>query len=216
MTGQLLKRLQTLRNFWPWLGRASSNSQRGFTMMELLISCGIATVGLYASITLALSAMSGNAERRNSILAEQFAQHLLATIQSDALAWTDATPPASYGVYVLHAPTPPSPGVSSGWINVPTAAFASDKRVGAVGSDKVYDAGLLAAMPSDVGTRFCGHFRLTWVSADLLRAEVRVSWPKQGVPFDMFQECPADMVYNVGLVGSMTLPAMVMRNVYVH
>lgn len=197
------------------LPRRSGNPEQGFTILELLIGAGVATVGLYASLTLAMAALHGNTERRDSILAEQYAQHLLATIQAEGTIWTNDTPPANTGNLLVKATTPAVVGQTSGWVQAPGDVFATDKRVGPMGGNKTWDQGLLSELPNDRGTRFCAHYRLTWVTTDLIRAEVRIAWPHANLPTDKYADCPADMVFDVGNVGSITLPAMVMKNVYV-
>jgi type II secretory pathway pseudopilin PulG len=138
-----------------------SKSQQGFTILELLIGAGVATIGLFASMTLAMAALRGNTERRDSILAEQYAQHLLATIQAEGTIWTNDSPPANAGNLLVNATSPAVVGQSSGWLLVPGDAFASDKRVGALGANNIWDQGLLQELPNDRGTRFCSHYRLT-------------------------------------------------------
>lgn len=191
---------------------SADRSQRGFTMIELLIGASVAAVGLYATMQLAIAALNGNTERRDSIAAEQLAQHLLATIQTDGVMWFDPMP---MGKYLSRIQGPPGTGPTSGWLLPLDAKASTDKRVGGIGWDKTYDGGLMVELPQDQGTLYCTHFRLTWVTTDLIRAEVRVSWPRRQLAPEKYADCPAEMAYDVGNVGSVTLPAMVMRNVYV-
>ncbi len=190
-------------------------SQRGFTVLELLIGSAVATIGLYASLLLAMSALRGNTERRDSILAEQYAQHLLATIQSEAVMWTNDSPPNNIPDFLKNVTTPAVVAQSTGWLHGPVSVFATGKQVGPMGASKTWDSGLLSEMPNDRGTRFCVHYRLTWITTEMIRAEVRVTWPRLSLPMDKYADCPAEMVLDVGNVGSITLPAMVMKNVYV-
>lgn len=195
------------------LRRSVRRRPTGFTLVEVLVGAVVAAIGLFATMQLALAALRGNTERRDSILAEQLAQHVLASLQTEAIYWTQDVP--TQVKYLGALPTPYSAGETSGWTLTPGVGFGADKRTGALGAVALWDNGLLNELPNDRGTRFCTHYRLTWVTPDMARAEVRVSWPHSNVDDTKYQACPADMVYDVGNVGSMTLPAMVMRNVYV-
>lgn len=188
---------------------------RGFTLVELLVGAAIAVIGLFASLTLAITALRGNSERRDSLLAGQLAEHLLATIQAEGARWTGDAAPGTVLPYLSKLPTPPTPGTATAWLSAPTDPFGADKRVGPLGADTLYDQGALLEMPASRGPRFCAHYRLIWVSADLARAEVRVTWPRPQAPIDKYSSCPVTMIDDVGMVGSVTLPALVMRNVYV-
>ena len=170
-------------------------SQRGFTLIELLIGASVAAIGLYATMMLAIAALRGNTERRDSIAAEQLAQHLLATIQTDGVMWFDPMP---MGKYLARIQGPPGSGPSTGWLMPLDAKMATDKRVGGVGWDKTYDGGMMVEMPQDRGTQFCTHYRLSWVTADLIRAEVRVSWPRRTLLPEKYADCPRSEERRVG------------------
>ena len=102
------------------------------------------------------------------------------------------------------------------WTAAKSQGFNTDKRIGAMGADSVhYDDGILQEIPVDRGTRYCAWWRLIWVTPELIRAEARVAWTRPQVAVDKYKQCPIDMAYDVGNVGSVTLPAMVMKNVYV-
>ncbi len=198
---------------YPTLPRRSAAA---FTLVEVLIGGVVAMIGLFATLNLAVRATSGNSERRDAQIAGQLAEHVLATMQAEAVMWTDVAP-AGISRYINKISTPATVGAGTPWLNGPAAPLSSDRRVGQLGADQTYDQGALQEVPNDRGQRFCVHYRLTWVSADVMRAEVRVSWARGGAPVDAYKQCPISMITNpgdVGLVGSVTLPALVMRNVY--
>lgn len=198
-----------------WLAKARGKAP-AFTLVEVLVGGVVAMIGLFATLNLAVRATSGNSERRDAQIAGQLAEHVLATMQGEAVKWTDATPWA-LSRYLNKISTPATPGSGTNWLNGPGAPLSSDRRVGQLGADQAYDQGALLEMPNDRGQRYCVHYRLTWVSADVIRAEVRVSWARAGAPIDAYKQCPISMITNpgdVGFVGSVTLPALVMRNVY--
>ncbi len=191
-----------------------THRRSGFSLIEVLIAGAIAMVGLFATLNLSVNAARGNTDRRDAQVAGQLAEHVLATIQADAMQWTDDTPPG-YLAYLNKLPVPATPGAGTAWLNGPSAPLSGDKRVGGLGADQKYDQGALQELPNDRGQRFCVHFRLTWVSTEVVRADVRASWAKSSAAADAYKLCPPDMIYSVGLVGSVSLPALIMRNVYV-
>jgi len=190
------------------------HAQQGFTLVELLIGSAVAVIGLYASLTLVTQTLRGNTDRRDSQAAGQLAEHTLATIQSEATMWIADIPPG-YTTYLAKLPTPSTPGTTSGWQLAPGNALNADKRVGPLGADSRYDQGTLLEFPPTRGTRYCLHWRLTWVSAELVRAEVQVSWPKAHANPDTYKTCPLGMAADLSNLYSVTLPALVMKNVYV-
>ncbi len=187
--------------------------QRGFTMVELLVGASIALIGLYASLNMAVFALHANQERRDAIAAEQFAEHVLSTIQAEAVFWTDVNPP-QVGWYLFRLPAY-AQGATTGWQLVPGTDQADDKRVGRMGADWVYDGGVRFEIAAERGTTYCGFWRLTWVSDALVRADVKIAWQRAMLNVDQYKTCPVTMTDDVGNVGTMTLPAMVMKNVYV-
>ena len=189
----------------------------GFTLIELMIGGAVATIGMYASMTLAINALKGTSERRDSMLGETLAEHLLATIQADATTWINQDPATVPATPVYLAKMAPfATNGTTGWLPGLSDPFNADKRVGQLGSDSLfYDAGALYEVQKERGQRYCTWFRLSWVTQDLVRAEVKVAWAHTGADATKYIGCPLTMVDNQGAVGSVTLPATVMKNVYV-
>ena len=193
---------------------APSKASRGFTMVELLVGASVGLIGLFASLTMAMHALAANQERRDSIAGEQLAEHILSTIQTEAVFWTgDALP--NVGSYLYLLPWPYSSGGTTGWQPLPYSDLTDDRRVGRMGSDVVYDVGVRFEVQAERGTHYCGFWRLTWVTDTLVRADVKVAWQRPNLPVDKYKDCPVTMTNDVGSVGTITLPAMVMKNVAV-
>lgn len=191
--------------------------QGGYSIIELMIASAIATSGLYASLALCTSALKGNSEARDASQAMMLAEHIVATIQGEAAFYWLGNPPPQSGKtrYIQHAIKTDSPlaGDTSGWRLLPGRDLYSDKRVGNLGGDSThYDLGAMLEFPPGDAARYCAHWQLTVLNPNLMRAEVRVAWSHLGVPADKYKACPFDMADDVGNVGSVTLPAMVMRN----
>ena len=193
---------------------APARASRGFTLVELLIGASVALVGLFASLNMMGSAVRGNNERRDALMAQQLAQHLLATIRAESTMWIDDDIAKRAPRYIGHLPMPATAGEATPWMTELGQDLANDKRV-SFGANGVYDPGMILESPQDRGTRYCAHWRLTWITPELIRAEVRVSWQRPHVPVEKYIACPSEMSNDIGNVGSITLPAMVSKNVYV-
>lgn len=186
--------------------------QRGFTLIEVMVAGAVGVIGLYATLNLTMMALKGNTARRDTQAAGQLAEHVLSTMQAEGTLWTGDGNPHPSLPYLGKLPTPPSVGTSTGWLNGPTLPLSADKRVGPMGGDVKYDQGILQEVPSDRGTRYCMHYRLTWLSTDLVRTEVRISWPRPITSADKYVNCPVEMFNAVAEVNSLSLPALVQRN----
>ena len=197
------------------LRREGREGARGFSLIELLVSAAIATMGMYASLSLCMSALKGNTETRDLQIAGLYAEHALNTIQGEALMWQTLPSAMPLSRFLRHLPEPPTASQSTGWMTLQINPFATDRRMGDMGDDAhTYDAGMLFSLPSEQRPRYCGQFRLTWVTNDLVRAEVRVGWARPHVPVDKYKACPSGMFDDIGNVVSVTMPAMVQKNVY--
>lgn len=193
-----------------------ARAQRGYSLIELLIASAIATAGLYASLSLCMSALRGNTELRDANVGMYLAEHTLATVQAEAAVLWTSNPPANNSMRYLKHLGSYAKGTSTNWKLGHWNPFEPDKRVGNLGNDSfVWDKGALVEIPAQDAARYCIHWRLTWVNPDLARAEVRVSWTRPNVPVDQYKACPVTMVDDVGNVLSVTLPALVMRNLNV-
>ncbi len=192
-------------------------SQLGYSIIELMIAAAIATSGLYASLALCMSALEGNTRARDAAMAQNLAEHVVATIQGEAAIHWLANPPPNPNLtrFIKHVIQTGNPAVNdtSGWRLLPGRAMYADKRTGNLGGDNLfYDLGAILEMPAEHAARYCAHWRLTVLNPDLLRAEVRIAWAHRGVPVDKYKACPSTMADDIGNVGSVTLPAMIMRN----
>ena len=195
--------------------RGSVGQSHGFSLIELLLAAVIATSGMYASLSLCMTALRGNTEMRDLSIAMLYSEHVLNTIQSEAVTWQTLPSAMVRSRFLRNLPEPPAPGQTTGWMTLRVDPFATDRRMGDMGDDAhTYDQGLLFSLPSEMRPCYCGQFRLTWVTSDLVRAEVRVAFSRPHVPVDKYIGCPDAMFDDIGNVLSVNLPGMVMKNVY--
>jgi prepilin-type N-terminal cleavage/methylation domain-containing protein len=156
---------------------------------------------------------------------------------------TDQTPWSNNNFrYIKNLPGPSGSeiyeGNTKGWMPAYDHSFA-DKRVNQNGYDTYYDPGLLEEIPTfwtnpqgnvvPRGKRYCAQYRLTWIIPNILiRAEVRVLWVKEGATEKVnnvdYRLCPAiakpvqgqwDMAQDTDNVYSVTMPAEIMKNIFV-
>lgn len=187
-------------------------ASRGYTLVELFVAAAVATVSLYASLNMATYAMRGNTELRDSQAAMSLAEHLISTMQLEGWIWTTPESMTSLTLYLANATQPPTVGQASEWKVANTSIYLKDRRVGDMGMDAIWDNGVLQELPSELGRRYCVHYRLIWVASDMVRAEVRVSWARPHVPPDALLTCPTSIIDDVATVNSVALFGTIKRN----
>ncbi len=186
-------------------------SGRGYTLVELMVAARIATISLYASLNMAAFSMRGNTELRDSQAALRLAEHVVSTVQAEGWLWT-TDEVLSQLLFLRMATLPPTIGQTSGWQSGNHEQFNKDRRVGALGNSQAWDAGALQEIPNDLGARYCVFYRLIWVADDMLRAEVRVIWPREHLPADELVSCPNTRIDDVPSVNTVSLTGVVRRN----
>lgn len=172
---------------------------RGYTAIEVLVSMTLLAVGAAGVIAMQKAAVQGHQEARQMDMANAIAREWMERLRRDAMLWTPAvgqqgiTPPPNIGQapiiliqqppiwYVPMARVAPqgaqtdvqSPGFDMLGRDIPTA----DLGWAAQGSTNA--AGVFSTSTQNVLT-YCTNVRITPLTADqtLLRAEVRVFWPR--------------------------------------
>jgi hypothetical protein len=142
----------------------------GYTMVELMMSLALFTVGVLGVISLQKITIVSNAHAKNLAIAQRIAQTWSSQLQMDSSAWRTTFD----GSGVLAAPS----GV---WER---PAYKTG-RVGAA-----FDAlGTPLDESSLAQARFCVQTRLTWLynaagvsNNGVVRAEIRVFWQREGQP----------------------------------
>ena len=195
---------------------------RGYTLIEVLVGSAVTVVGFLALTHLQTSVLKANENAWNMTGAVRLATHVQETSRSEALRWYNDTYNGAGGVaqndfLYLRWVGPPNLNGTSGWRS---AGFYPDGTpfalVNQVGIQPAWDAGVLRHVPGNRNARYCVEYRLTWLVPDfLIRSEVRVLWPRPGARAGLYDSCPADMVNHPEDVFSITIPATVMKNVFV-
>lgn len=174
-------------------------SSRGFTLIEILVSITLLAVGAAGVIAMQKSAVQGHQEARQMDVANGIAREWMERLRRDAALWTPVvgqqgvTPPpnlAQAPIVQMYSPTRwylptqriapqgaqtdvESPGFDVLGRDVPIAAL------GAAAQGQVNGAGTFLTNTGTV-LEYCTNVRITPLTADqtLLRAEVRVFWPR--------------------------------------
>lgn len=177
----------------------SKKNRRAYTMIEVLVSMTLLAIGAAGVIAMQKSAVQGHQDARQMDMANAIAREWMERLRRDAMLWTPAagqqgiTPPPN----IAQAPTiqifsPPhwyipnqritpqgaQTDVESNGFDVLgrdlPAAGLQNAAQGSVGGGGVY--------ATNTGTvlEYCVNVRITPLTVDqtLLRAEVRVFWPR--------------------------------------
>ncbi|NOZ02348.1 MAG: hypothetical protein GXP54_10725, partial [Deltaproteobacteria bacterium] len=180
-----------------------------------------------AMVNLQAGIIRGNTTSWDIVQASNLAQHVLQSIRIEAEQWTNTSTQdvnqAGFR-YLQHVnDTVYADGSrGSGWLKAFDQGTVSFQLVNQIGRDTGYDQGALTQIRATDNRKFCVRYRLTWLVTDyLIRAEVRVLWPRDLGNAGQYDACPinigsdSDMQQDVSNVYSVTYPTTVMRNVFV-
>jgi len=199
------------------MDRNRAAGSEGFSLVEVLIVIAITTVGFLALINLQIGTLRGLGTSRSMMQAVNLSEHFIETLKSEGLPWTgDASLMMSQPTVFPHLRLAgnPTAGGGSGWVRA-YQSNNSDRRVGPLGTDETWDAGVAMEISPDRERRFCVHYRLTWVVPNyLIRADVRTLWMRDEANVALYQDCPIGMETDLANVASVTIPGTIMRNVF--
>jgi Tfp pilus assembly protein PilV len=150
---------------------------RGYTAVEILMAMTMLAIGGAAVIGMQTAAVQGNLAARQQDMANAIARETIDRLHRDASQWTL---PNRYN--------------SSAGSNIANAKYLNGRTDNRWYRPDVYNTGTVPDGTSaafdllgrdlkttDYGVAaFCVHYRLRWLTQDqLLRAEVRVVWPRR-------------------------------------
>jgi prepilin-type N-terminal cleavage/methylation domain-containing protein len=151
--------------------------QRGYTMIEVLMSLSVMTVGAMGVMALQKATKRGNLEARQMTVATNVARQWIERLRRDSLNWTagagsGATVDLTRSLYIKETPTD---GTASGWMTpIPPAGSGESYAFDHFGNDTLNGSGnTLTAM-------YCVNVNYQWVfPGQAIRADVRVWWYRQ-------------------------------------
>jgi len=156
-------------------GRIPSPGARGYTAVEVLMAMTVMAVGASAVMSMQKASVLGNLDARKADVANSIARTWVERLQRDAMQWTAPGPTAGANSNIATAAL-----LANGVANAGTWVFPNQY----IASNPPFSPGfdiLGRDLPAaDLGnTVFCVNVRLTWLTVnELLRADVRVLWPR--------------------------------------
>jgi type IV pilus assembly protein PilV len=152
--------------------------QRGYTAVEVMMSMTLLLVGATGVMAMQRAAVQGNTDAREMDVASSIARLWLERVERDATLWTPSTvavvPPANLlNALVINE------NITGNW-------FRPQVRLVPANAQNDIESPAFDILGQDLddvtspGVRYCVNLRFTPLTADqtLLRAEVRVFWPR--------------------------------------
>jgi len=148
-----------------------SRARRGYTVVELMMSLAVFAAGVTGIIAMQRATVSSNQLAKNITTADGIAQAWLSQFAAESTLWRSSGLTPTTWLKTVSA--------SNGVWQLPT--WDVTRQFGAQ-----FDG---FGAPVQTGGVFCAHVRLTWLYGNdantngngLLRSEVRVFWPRDGV-----------------------------------
>jgi prepilin-type N-terminal cleavage/methylation domain-containing protein len=155
-----------------------ARKQSGFTLVEVMVSLGIMTIGAMAILAMQQQIIRGNVHARQVTTATQIAQNVIERLKIDALVWT--APGVPVGSRYFAGVTP---GAIGSFTSLPfvTVANGGVTRIQS-GAFDYYGDDLDTQAGSPDALFYCASYRLSFVYTNnrIIRADVRVWWAREG------------------------------------
>jgi len=159
--------------------------RQGFTLVEVMVSLGVMTIGAMALLAMQGQITRANIRARDVTIATQIAQNVIERVKLDALAWNNVT--VTPATDLANAPLllPIVSGTRGAFQTLPvrSSTLGGTTRVLSNAFDFAGDDVSLVD-PSEAvlaQVRYCASYRLSWVYANFraMRVDVRVWWAKE-------------------------------------
>jgi len=190
---------------------AHDRNRRGVTLLEVLAAVSITIIGFVGVLDLQTASIHGLSASRSMFHGMQLSEHFAETLRTEGIEWTNQSTQAASQVkfeFLNKAPNPAAAGSQSEWIVATPNGY-----VGTMANFDTYDEGILKEFPADEDKRFCIHYRWTWLLTDLLlRADVRVLWPRPAGKRDDYKKCELSMIDDPGNIAYISSPVIIMLN----
>jgi prepilin-type N-terminal cleavage/methylation domain-containing protein len=152
--------------------------REGFTLIEVMVSLGIMTVGAMAVLALQQQIIRGNVHARQLTTATQIAANVVERLKMDATNWTAPGVPGATN-YLLGV----VPGAIGAFSTIPfiTRSAGGITRFQSNAFD-YYGDDLDTSAGSPANLFYCASDRLSFVYDNnrIIRADVRVWWAREG------------------------------------
>ena len=155
--------------------------RRGFTIVEVMMSIVVMTIGTLAIFGQIIHVVKGNVQARRSTIATDIAERWIERLKTDALLWDRVATPAELAVvlgrtnWLMPGGAPPAPPYR--WQAPPGLPMGVPPML----VSNAFDFQGNDILPTDppATIRYCASYRLAWVTVGrTLRADVRVFWPR--------------------------------------
>jgi prepilin-type N-terminal cleavage/methylation domain-containing protein len=166
-------------------------ARQAFTLVEVMVSLGVMTVGALAIIGMQQQATRANVHARTLTVATQIAQNVIERLKLEGLTWNTVTVPTQD---LLNAPSlaqiNTSPGVFTKLEPRLADARLLSNAFNYYGDDLDIISGNAQALAS---TFYCASYRLTWIYTTnrSMRVDVRVWWTKEAPSRSITSDFPA-------------------------
>lgn len=161
--------------------RSARVSARGYTIIEVMIAISLLAIAASGVIALLKVSTIGNAQAKELALATQVGRTWLERLRTDATVWN--YPSGAVSISDLG---------DTVWLNKITGSANLWFRPQTVGlQSAAFDTWGNDVSDATVATKaqFCTHVRLTWmVPNEIMRADVRVFWPRAGISHASWNE----------------------------
>ncbi len=156
--------------------RRSRRASLGYTVVEVMMALAVLSIGATGVIAMQKAALIGNVRARNLATASAIASTWIERLRVDALRWRvnaagQSTVPQTRWLLAVKADHPNVVSPEDTWIR-PQGFPAEDisAQADVLGRDTFINA--------DAG--YCTHIKLTQITQNTIRAEVRVFWLRYG------------------------------------
>ena len=170
--------------FIPTNCRASGT--RGYTIVEVLVTVAVATLGFIAIVDLQSSSLRGFAESRMTTTALHQAEHFIEMVRAETLQCSPSlgNPECSF-----------LPNDAGGG-NFQVFGTGSDNALSPGGiAPETYDIGLVQEFPEEEARQYCIQYRSTWVIPNrVMRLDTRVLWPRADTNLVNYFTCTPALV----------------------
>ncbi len=168
--------------------RRHRSHERGFTLVEVMVSIGVMTIGAMALIAMQQQTVRGNVHARELTIATQIAQTWIERLKLDGMRWVNVSGvPATDLVNTEFLFEVTRNGREGAFTTIPVTGTHLGPTVGMSNGFDYFGRDQLD-MTNGMGlVRYCASMRLSWVYWDrlkisddrALRADVRVWWAKE-------------------------------------